>query len=95
MKILKFGGTSVGLPSSIKKLVSLINGNQSKIIVLSAISGTTNELVRFSNLINQNEYQSAQECSQNLKQQYIELIDELFSSNEFKNKGEEIINHHF
>jgi aspartate kinase len=48
MKILKFGGTSVGSPSRIKKLVSLINGNQSKIIVLSAISGTTNELVRFS-----------------------------------------------
>lgn len=95
MKILKFGGTSVGSASRIKKLVSLINDNQSKIIVLSAISGTTNELVRFSNLINQNEYQSAQECSQNLKRQYIELIDELFSSNEYKNKGEEIINHHF
>lgn len=59
MKILKFGGTSVGSSCHIKKIVSIINDNQPKIVVLSAVSGTTNKLVRFSSLINQNEYQEA------------------------------------
>lgn len=95
MKILKFGGTSVGSAGRIKKLVPLINDKQSKIVVLSAVSGTTNELIRFSDLINKNLYQKAQECSQKLKNQYIKLIDELFSTEKYKMIGEEIINHHF
>jgi aspartate kinase len=95
MKILKFGGTSVGSSCRIKKIVSLINDNQPKIVVLSAVSGTTNKLVRFSSLINQNEYQEAQKCSQKLKRKYIELIDELFSTKEFKKIGLEIVNNHF
>ncbi len=48
MNILKFGGTSVGTAELIKALVPLINTNEEKIIVLSAMSGTTNALVEIS-----------------------------------------------
>lgn len=47
MKTLKFGGTSVGSANRIKKLVPLFKQNQSKIVALSAISATTNQLVLY------------------------------------------------
>ena len=45
MKILKFGGTSVGSAERMKNLVALIKSDEPKIVVLSAMSGTTNALV--------------------------------------------------
>ena len=75
MKILKFGGTSVGSANRIKKLVPLVKQNQSKIVVLSAISGTTNQLVLYSELITQKKYEKAQKCCESLKSDYLELIE--------------------
>ena len=49
MKILKFGGTSVGSPERMTKLLDIINPNEEQIVVLSAVSGTTNSLVEISN----------------------------------------------
>jgi aspartate kinase len=46
MKVLKFGGTSVGSAERMKELAELINKSESKIVVLSAMSGTTNALVQ-------------------------------------------------
>ena len=48
MKVLKFGGTSVGTPQRMKDVAQLINDGQQKIVVLSAMSGTTNSLVEIS-----------------------------------------------
>ena len=45
MIVLKFVGTSVGSPERMKDLASLIQIPGSKIIVLSAMAGTTNSLV--------------------------------------------------
>ena len=45
MKVLKFGGTSVGSPQRMKEVSALINDGKQKIVVLSAMSGTTNSLV--------------------------------------------------
>ncbi len=45
MKVLKFGGTSVGTPGRMKDVVKLINDGEKKIVVLSAMSGTTNSLL--------------------------------------------------
>ena len=45
MKILKFGGTSVGSPQRMKEVCNLITNNERKIVVLSAMAGTTNSLV--------------------------------------------------
>ena len=51
MKIMKFGGTSVGDPNRMKALIPLINDDEKKIVVLSAMSGTTNSLVEISDLL--------------------------------------------
>jgi aspartate kinase len=53
MKIIKFGGTSIGSALRFKKIVPLIYNNEPKIIVLSAMSGTTNDLVEFTKFIRQ------------------------------------------
>ncbi len=51
MKIMKFGGTSVGSPDRMKALIPLISDSERKIVVLSAMSGTTNSLVEITNLL--------------------------------------------
>ena len=51
MKVLKFGGTSVGSIENIKRVKELITDGEKKIVVLSAMSGTTNALVEISDLI--------------------------------------------
>ena len=48
MKVLKFGGTSVGTSQRMKDVVKLITDGEQKIVVLSAMSGTTNSLVEIS-----------------------------------------------
>ena len=95
MKILKFGGTSVGSANRIKKLVPIVKQNQSKIVVLSAISGTTNQLVLYSELITQKKYEKAQKCFESLKSDYLKLIDDLYQNEKYKTKAKEIISHHF
>jgi len=45
MKVLKFGGTSVGSPERMKKLLDIVDPSERQIVVLSAVSGTTNNLV--------------------------------------------------
>ena len=50
MKIMKFGGTSVGNPDRMKALIPLINDDEKKIVVLSAMAGTTNSLVEITDL---------------------------------------------
>ena len=45
MKVLKFGGTSVGSARRIKEVAALVTPRGNNIIVLSAMSGTTNTLV--------------------------------------------------
>ena len=51
MKIMKFGGTSVGNPDRMKALIPLINVDERKIVVLSAMAGTTNSLEEITNLL--------------------------------------------
>ena len=51
MKVLKFGGTSVGSAQRMKDVAKLINDGEQKIVVLSAMSGTTNTLVEISDYL--------------------------------------------
>ena len=61
MKVMKFGGTSVGKPYRMKEVAKLIiAGEEPKIVVLSALSGTTNSLVEISSLLATNERSTAQ-----------------------------------
>ena len=54
MKVMKFGGTSVGSPQRIKNVASLISDEKQKFVVLSAMSGTTNSLVEISDYLSKN-----------------------------------------
>ena len=51
MKVMKFGGTSVGSAERMQNVVNLINDGDTKIVVLSAMSGTTNSLIEFTNYL--------------------------------------------
>lgn len=95
MKILKFGGSSVGSPERIKSLVELITSNEKQIVVLSAVAGTTNALVEISELFEKGEKIKALEQTEALYQSYLVFIKELFSSEEGLEHAKSLIDHHF
>ncbi len=95
MKILKFGGTSVGSAERMKNLVALIHNNEPKIVVLSAMSGTTNSLVEISNALYANQNNKAKQLIDALEKKYEEVLKELYSKDSSLNKGKELVKNHF
>lgn len=95
MKVLKFGGTSVGSAERMKNLVALINNNEPKIVVLSAMSGTTNALVEIAASLYGKENDKAKKLIDTLEKKYEEVIRELYSKESSLNKGKELIKNHF
>jgi len=91
MKVLKFGGTSVGSPQRMKEVAKLINDGDKKIVVLSAMSGTTNSLVEISDYLYKKNPEGANEVINKLERKYIGHIDELYSTEEYKQKTLAII----
>ncbi|MCD9585506.1 aspartate kinase [Tenacibaculum maritimum] len=91
MIVLKFGGTSVGTSKSIKEVVRIIteyHPSQPKIVVLSAVSGTTNSLLEISQLILQYKKEEALLKIHNLQKQYDSLIKGLFSVEKYISKAQ-------
>ena len=86
MKVLKFGGTSVGSAQRMKDVAKLITDGEQKIVVLSAMSGTTNTLVEISDYLYKKNPEGANEVINKLEAKYKQHIDELFSTEEYKNK---------
>lgn len=84
MKILKFGGTSVGSPQRMKDVSSLINDGEQKIVVLSAMSGTTNSLVEIADYIKKRNPESANNVINKLRNLYFTHIDNLYANEENK-----------
>lgn len=95
MIVLKFGGTSVGSPERIKELASLIQFPGKKIIVLSAMSGTTNSLVEIVNSLYKKEHKLANKQISTLEDQYKKHVLELFSSDQYHEIGQELLKTHF
>lgn len=91
MKVLKFGGTSVGSAERIRSVAQLIDDNQPKIVVLSAMSGTTNTLVEIANCLYRNEKQEAQNIIHNLEMNYYIVVTELFETESYIRRGKEFI----
>ena len=94
MKVLKFGGTSVGSAQRMKDVAKLITGERN-IVVLSAMSGTTNSLVEISDYLYKKNPDGANEVINKLAQKYESHIEELYSTDEYKQKAKELIKHHF
>ncbi|MGZ2368515.1 aspartate kinase [Ancylomarina sp. YFZ004] len=95
MKILKFGGTSVGTPQRIQNLAQIVQNEESCIVVLSAMAGTTNALVEITELLYKGDDENAINRIEDLEQSYISRVNELYTSSEYLDKGHELINSHF
>lgn len=95
MKVLKFGGTSVGSPERMKKLLDIINENERQIVVLSAVSGTTNNLVEIAQAYLLGDKPKAKQLILTLQAKYEDFIAELFDQKEFLEQGKEVIDYHF
>ena len=77
MKVLKFGGTSVGSAQRMKDVAKLITGDR-KIVVLSAMSGTTNSLVEISDYLYKKNPDGANEIINKLAMKYMGHVEELY-----------------
>ena len=95
MKVLKFGGTSVGSAQRMKEVTKLICDGQQKIVVLSAMSGTTNSLIEIADYFYKNNPAGAIERINLLEQKYEQDIEGLYSSAKYKEKAKELIGEHF
>jgi aspartate kinase len=95
MIVLKFGGTSVGSAERMHKLVSIIDDGKPKIVVLSAMSGTTNSLVEIANALYGKENEKAAKLIDALETKYRQVISELYKNEAILKKGEDLVRHHF
>lgn len=92
MKVMKFGGTSVGSPERMKSVASLVTeSGEPTFIVLSAMSGTTNSLVEISDYLYKKNPEGANEVINNLEKKYMQHVEELYSTGEMKQKTREFL----
>ena len=93
---MKFGGTSVGSPDRMKNVASLIteSGNPT-FVVLSAMSGTTNSLIEISNYLYKKNPDGANEVINTLEKKYMQHVEELYSTDEYKEKTREFLREEF
>lgn len=91
MKVLKFGGTSVGSPERMRKLLDIINPNERQIVVLSAVSGTTNSLAEIASHFSNGFENTGLDCIAKLQHHYNEFIVNLFPAKAFHRQAAELI----
>ena len=92
MIVMKFGGTSVGSPERMKNVSSLVTKSGEPVfVVLSAMSGTTNSLVEISNYLYKKNTDGANEVINRLEEKYMEHVEELFSTDEYKKTTREFL----
>jgi len=101
MKILKFGGTSVGSPQRMKDVCKLITTGEQKIVVLSAMSGTTNALVEIADYIEKHNPEAANNVINKLRNVYLQHVSELYTDEKIATETRELLQgifkklHHF
>lgn len=95
MKVFKFGGTSVGSPANMRSVMEIITDGEPKIVVLSAMSGTTNTLVEISNNLYADKKGEAKSIISGLKEKYDHVVAELYKTDEYKTKGQQVVDEHF
>ena len=96
MKVMKFGGTSVGSPERMKGVASLITkSGEPTFVVLSAMSGTTNTLVEISDYLYKKNPEGANEVINNLEKKYMQHVEELYSTDEYKEKTRDFLHGEF
>ena len=95
MKVLKFGGTSVGSPERMKKLLDIISPETPRLVVLSAVSGTTNKLVEIASFFEASDKNKAVIAIAKLRAEYNQFIVELFATEQGLVDGKNTLDYHF
>jgi aspartate kinase len=96
MLVVKFGGTSVGKPERMRKIATLVQSMPGqKIVVLSALSGTTNALVKIGDFLLTKENSKAIEEIVALEKHYLTFVAELYTTAPYKAIGLEIVSRYF
>lgn len=95
MKIYKFGGTSVGTIERIKGITHIINNGEQNLVVLSAMSGTTNKLEEIAYNIDINQKEEARKLSKQLEEQYYTIVEQLYSDAQHRLLGNNVIETQF
>ncbi len=93
---MKFGGTSVGKPQRMHEVANLVTrDDEPKIVVLSALSGTTNALIEIGEAIAKNDRSQAKHLIQKLQEHYYQFVNELLQSQPAREKAAAVIADHF
>lgn len=96
MKVMKFGGTSVGKPERMHQVSTLITRDtEPTIVVLSALSGTTNALVEISNSLSQGDRSGAKQQIDKLEAHYRNFVLDLLKTEKIRAKANELVTEHF
>ncbi|MFN4974038.1 MAG: aspartate kinase [Bacteroidota bacterium] len=96
MKVMKFGGTSVGKPERMHQVSELITrDNQPTLVVLSALSGTTNSLVDISQALAEGDKAAASDKIGQLQAHYRQFVDQLLKNPATNEKGHQVVTEHF
>lgn len=96
MKVMKFGGTSVGTPTRMKDVTKLVTASGEPVfVVLSAMSGTTNSLVEISDYLYKKNPEGANDVINKLEKKYIGHINELYSTEEWREETRKFLNEEF
>ncbi|RYY40963.1 MAG: aspartate kinase [Chitinophagaceae bacterium] len=97
MKIMKFGGTSVGKPERMHEVAGLVTADESepRIVVLSAVSGTTNALVGISRQLAIGDKEAARLAIDALETHYQNFITKLVQSEPALGKARAVLQEHF
>ena len=96
MKVMKFGGTSVGSPGRMKDVASLITrSGEQVLVVLSAMSGTTNSLIEISDYLYKKNPEGANDVINRLEKKYMAHVEELYSTDEWRDETRKFVRGEF
>ncbi|MBR3480292.1 MAG: aspartate kinase [Prevotella sp.] len=96
MKVMKFGGTSVGTPQRMKDVAALVTkSGQPVFLVLSAMSGTTNSLVEISDYLYKKNPDGAHEVINMLERKYMRHVNELLETEEYRKQTTDFLKEEF
>lgn len=92
MIVMKFGGTSVGSPQRMREVAELIHDGQPKVVVLSAVAGTTNKLADLAACLRQGDQACASDRLEMLFREYLEFVSDLLPGEQWRNQGLRVLN---
>ena len=95
MKVMKFGGTSVGSASRMQHVAELVSSAGRNLVVLSAMSGTTNTLVEIAGYLYNHNSEGARDTISRLEGKYLKVIKELYSTEEYAAKARDFVHEIF